>query len=411
MLLKNRYKVISRLGVGGFGETFLAEDTDLPSRRRCVIKRLKPVEGMLLEEAQRLFAQEAQILEELGKGSQGRVPELYAYFNEGEDFYLAMEYVNGIALDRKVSQTGPLDESEVWGRILRALLMTLEYVHARKVIHRDIKPANIIIRNDGTPVLIDYGIVKRQLTTLAGGQQAYAQSRSTTGTEGYTPDEQWKGKAIYASDLYALGMTAIFALTGKSPTELHDLETGEFVWRRYAPRVSAQLAGVLDKVVRENYRERYATASEMRLALDQARPEDERTVQRPIVANSALSPRVKDAQATNEVKTFRIAKPPAPLSGSLESPKSQPIQLFAAFDEDISNESGGSSVLRPVFLIVSLLFALLGSWQFFGFQHTKEENTHFWVAIGLFLISFGCAWLFFFLSIRKKDSEKPNTLV
>ncbi len=86
-LLNNRYQVIQTLGGGGFGETFLAEDTQMPSRRRCVIKQLKPIQDnpQVYQLVQQRFQREAAILEELGDGSD-QIPRLYAYFSEMDNF-------------------------------------------------------------------------------------------------------------------------------------------------------------------------------------------------------------------------------------------------------------------------------------------------------------------------------------
>ena len=96
MLLNNRYQIIQTLGSGGFGDTFLAEDTQMPSQRRCVIKQLKPIENnpAIYQLVQERFAREAAILEELGGISQ-QIPTLYAYFNLEEKFYLVQEWVEG----------------------------------------------------------------------------------------------------------------------------------------------------------------------------------------------------------------------------------------------------------------------------------------------------------------------------
>jgi serine/threonine-protein kinase len=112
MLLKNRYQVIWVLGSGGFGETFLAEDTQMPSGCRCVIKQLKPVvdNPQVYQLVQERFQREAAILEELGGNNQ--IPRLNAYFVEDGQFYLVQEYIEGQTLTQKL-QHGKLSESSV----------------------------------------------------------------------------------------------------------------------------------------------------------------------------------------------------------------------------------------------------------------------------------------------------------
>jgi serine/threonine protein kinase len=146
ILLKNRYQVIRVLGSGGFGETFLAEDTQMPSGCRCVIKQLKPVANnpQVYQLVQERFQREAAILEELG-GNNNQIPRLNAYFTEDGLFYLVQEYIEGQTLTQKLQQHGVLSESSVKD-ILINILPVLEYVHIKRIVHRDIKPDNIIIR-------------------------------------------------------------------------------------------------------------------------------------------------------------------------------------------------------------------------------------------------------------------------
>nr|MBA2749474.1 serine/threonine protein kinase [Tatlockia sp.] len=163
--LNGRYQVIQVLGHGGFGETFLAEDTYLPSRRRCVIKRLKLLNNPQMNQAgqqkfqQERFGREAATLEKLGEGSD-QIPKLFAYFAENEQFYLIQEWIQGPTLTDVVTAQESISEPDV-KNILVSLLSVLSYVHSGGIIHRDIKPDNIILRNlNNQPVLIDFGAVK-----------------------------------------------------------------------------------------------------------------------------------------------------------------------------------------------------------------------------------------------------------
>jgi serine/threonine-protein kinase len=265
VLLNNRYRVIQPLGTGGFGNTFLAEDTYMPSARRCVIKQLKPVtnDPAMYQQVQARFQREAAVLEDLGQGNP-QIPSLYAYFSENGQFYLIQEWIEGETLTKKVEQQGTLSEAAV-REILVSLLPVLDYVHSRRMVHRDIKPDNIIMRRqDGKPVLIDFGAVKEAMGTLVNSQGHSV----TIGTPGYMPSEQAAGQPVYASDLYSLGLTAIYLLTGKTPDALEtDPGTGEFIWRQTAPNISPSLAGVLDKAIQSHPRDRFSTAKEMLAAL------------------------------------------------------------------------------------------------------------------------------------------------
>jgi serine/threonine-protein kinase len=267
-LLNNRYRILRKLGAGGFGNTFLAEDTYMPSGRRCVIKQLKPVthDPQAYKIVQERFQREAAVLEELGEGNP-QIPRLYAYFSEAGQFYLVQEYIEGDTLTQKVERDGVLSDRDV-EKILTSLLPVLDYVHRNRMIHRDIKPDNVIIRQrDGLPVLIDFGAVKEAMNTLVNAPGTPAHSM-VIGTPGYMPPEQAGGRPTYASDLYGLGLTAVFLLTGKMPQELPtDQHTGEILWQQNAGKINPHLAKVIDRAIRFHARDRYATAQEMLNAL------------------------------------------------------------------------------------------------------------------------------------------------
>ncbi|MEL7241738.1 MAG: serine/threonine-protein kinase, partial [Cyanobacteria bacterium J06573_2] len=219
MLLNNRYQIIRTLGSGGFGETVLAEDTQMPSRRPCVIKQLRPIQDnpRVYQLVRERFGREAAILEELGNGS-SQIPMLYAYFSDNGQFYLVQEYIEGKTLTQVVQEKGLMDENSV-KQILTSILPVLEYVHSKGIVHRDIKPENILTDADGKPVLIDFGAVKETLSTLLT-PSGNATKSIVIGTPGFMATEQSVGRPMFASDIYSLGMTAIFLLTGKMPQEL-----------------------------------------------------------------------------------------------------------------------------------------------------------------------------------------------
>jgi serine/threonine-protein kinase len=266
-LLNNRYRVLRVLGDGGFGETFLAEDTQMPSGRRCVIKQLKPVANnpQVYQLVQERFQREAAILEDLGEGS-NQIPTLYAYFVENGQFYLVQEYIEGQTLTQLLQQ-GTLSETTV-KEILINILPVLDYVHAKGMVHRDIKPDNILIRNsDRKPVLIDFGAVKETMGTTVTVSGNPAQS-IVIGTPGFMPMEQSVGRPVFSSDIYSLGLTAIYLLVGKLPQELAtNPATGEIVWRNFAWSVTPSFAAIIDRAIQPMARDRYSNAREMLSAL------------------------------------------------------------------------------------------------------------------------------------------------
>jgi eukaryotic-like serine/threonine-protein kinase len=199
-ILRKRYKIIERLGTGGFGETYKAEDLER-FNSLCVVKKLKLQlhQPAFLNVARRLFDREAEMLLRLGE-KHDQIPQLFAYFEEKQEFYLVQEYVEGKTLAQIIERGKILSESEVIN-LLKDVLQILDYIHSKNVIHRDIKPANLIRRTiDNKIVLIDFGAVKE---TLADPNTVII------GTPGYMAPEQSQGTPQFCSDIYALGIIGI----------------------------------------------------------------------------------------------------------------------------------------------------------------------------------------------------------
>ncbi len=271
-LFRDRYLVLRMLGRGGFGVTFLAQDFQLPGRPFCVIKQLCPrvSEQKALETARRRFKREAATLAALGSHSQ--IPLLLDYFTIDEDFYLVQEYVRGMTLARLVRRQGCQPERVV-KRILREITLLLGYIHERGTIHRDVKPQNVILCQDGRLVLIDFGAVKEQLMRMV--ETTTQATTHFVGTVGFAPPEQFSLRPVYASDLYALGVTCLYLLTGKAPLDFKsDRRTGELQWRDRV-ELSAPFAQVLTKMLKPSLQERYSSAPEILRDLDRIAPQDD----------------------------------------------------------------------------------------------------------------------------------------
>ncbi|MEB3216647.1 MAG: tetratricopeptide repeat protein [Nostocales cyanobacterium 94392] len=264
--LVGRYQIISNLGGGGFGETFIACDTHLPGSPKCVVKKLKPqaTDPVTLETARRLFDTEAKVLYKLGRNE--HIPQLLAYFEENKQFYLVQEYIQGHDLNEEIKPGKPISENQVIS-LLQEILEILEFVHQQKVIHRDINPRNILRQEkDGKLVLIDFGAVK-QITTQVVSTRNQTKFTVAIGTPGYIPSEQAQGEPRFSSDIYALGIIIISAITGLSNEELEkDDDTNEIVWQKYAT-VSPEFAEIVDTMVRYDFRMRYSSATQALQAL------------------------------------------------------------------------------------------------------------------------------------------------
>lgn len=275
-ILRNRYQIMKHLGSGGFADTYLSEDRDLPGHPQCVVKNLKPTSPnpSVLPIARRLFETEAQVLYLLGQHDQ--IPKLFAHFEENGEFYLVQEFVDGHDLSTELTPGKRFSEPEVV-KLLQEILEVLVVVHQRNIVHRDIKPQNIMRRHDGKIVLIDFGAVK-EIGSLAVNTQGHVSSTIAIGTPGYMPNEQANRDPRLCSDIYAVGMIGIQALTGLLPQQLlQDPTTGELNWRNYV-QVSHELADILTKMVRYHFSQRYQSASEALQAINAIATQQQETI-------------------------------------------------------------------------------------------------------------------------------------
>jgi serine/threonine protein kinase len=254
-VIGKHYRLQKRVGGGGFSTSYIAEDIENEQQYHLVfIKHLKP-----RYLARQRFNTEAATLKKLGNHPQ--IPGLLNYFEEDNQFFLVQEFIRGKQFKEEIVRQ-ILSEAELIA-FLRDLLKILNFVHKHKVIHRDINPTNIIRQQEDNQLfLIDFGAVKEMSTTSLDPETKIVYTQ-VVGTPGYMPPEQYNGKPKYSSDLYALGRTAIYALTGKEPLELEDKTTGELKnWQEYT-YVSPSLAAILNKMIHPKYSQRYLSAAEV----------------------------------------------------------------------------------------------------------------------------------------------------
>lgn len=269
-IVGDRYRILRDIGHGGFGKTYLAEDINR-FNERCVLKELAPIAENQdsLEKAKELFSREAEVLYKL---QHPQIPRFREWFIEStrQSMFLVQDYVEGptyqdILRDRQ-NQSLTFSEPEVV-TLLMQLLPVLSYIHGRGVVHRDLSPDNLICRNrDRLPVLIDFGGVKEVTVSALKGRtptQSSKQNVTLIGKPGYSPEEQMRrGQVTAASDLYALGATALVLLIGKEPAEFYDAFHLKFDWKDKV-KVSARLAEILDKMVAHREADRYGTAEQV----------------------------------------------------------------------------------------------------------------------------------------------------
>src|SRR5919202_391804 len=285
LLLQERYRAIELMAQGGFSRTFLVVDHGQTPSLHCVLKQFwtKNLTPDALKKATTLFQQEALLLEELGKHPQ--IPTLLSHFEQNQYFYLVQEFIDGTNLARVVEEEGTLSEAQIW-QLLDDLLPVLKFIHDHQVIHRDIKPENIIRRTPPASlgkgeeqgkaftlgrtgsqiVLVDLGSAK-----LMTGIEAL-KTGTRIGSPEYVAPEQAKGKAVFASDLYSLGVSCIYLLTGIPPFDLFDVVNDCWAWRDYLTQdVSPNLAQILDKLLQNALTRRFQSVDQVMQAIADTR--------------------------------------------------------------------------------------------------------------------------------------------
>ena len=312
--LQGHYYIKQKLGEGTFGETYLAEDKS-KFDKLCVVKRLKPQNQSILRWVQQAFEQEARMLENLGKHPQ--IPELLAYFQERQEFFLVQEFIDGDNLRQQFTSGVGWNENQVTF-LLQSILEVLEFVHQHRVIHRDLKPENIIIRKkDNQVFIIEFGSVKQTTNQIFNTQGQLTATTAIVGTPGYMPMEQINGHPGLCSDIYAVGMIGIEALTGIFPSNIpRDSNTLELIWRNQV-QVRNEVANVLNRMVHYHHSKRYQSGAE------------------------AL-------QAVRELtKTIYVSPPPPPTP--------PPVQEYAGF----STRLVADIIDRTILIIASVIWDLI----------------------------------------------------
>ncbi|MHC5739115.1 protein kinase domain-containing protein [Nostoc sp.] len=258
MLLQERYRLLKQISKGGFCKTFLAVDEGQFPPVPCVVQEL-----LLESETSKTFQQKAKQLEELGKHPQ--IPALLAYFQQNGHFYLVQEFIAGTNLAQVVEEEGAFNETQIW-QLLEDVLPVFQFISDRNIIHRDIKPHNIIRRSPitkkGDFIIVDFTTAK--IVT----EIDWLTSETSIGSPEYAAPEQARGKTVFASDLYSLGVTCIYLLTQISPFDLFDIANDCWVWQQYlTTKVSDRLAQILDKLLQNAVNRRFPLADAVMQAI------------------------------------------------------------------------------------------------------------------------------------------------
>lgn len=253
------YQVLRTLGQGGMGTTYLAWDAvgKIAGHPQLLVLKQMNADMAKIAKAQELFEREAHTLQCLNHPG---IPKYYDFFVEGGKKYLAMELVHGQDLEKLIYLKGPVIPKQAIAWMIQTCDI-LEYLHSQKppLIHRDIKPANLMVRNyDNRIVVLDFGAVK-EIGTIPG---------TRIGAEGYCAPEQERGQPLTQSDLYAIGPTLIFLLTGENPLKFYRQQGRSFRFNvASVPTITPQLREVIDHATEPLPRDRYQNAQELATAL------------------------------------------------------------------------------------------------------------------------------------------------
>ncbi|MEL6927180.1 MAG: serine/threonine-protein kinase [Cyanobacteria bacterium J06600_6] len=367
--IQGRYYVVRQLGRGGVGVTFLAQDQQCFDSQ-CVVKQLKPktANQQTLAVARRLFNREAEIMNRLGHCD--RIPRLLAYFEQDNEFFLVQELIEGHDLSQEILPGKPWSESETVA-LLQDTLEVLLIVQQNSVIHRDLKPSNLMRRTqDNKIILIDFGSVKQVSTQIIDAAGEVKQTVAV-GTKSYMPMEQMMGRPGFYSDIYALGIIAVQALTGVNPKELAIDDDGETIWRNRLSRdvnYQPRFLDLLDRMIRYRHQERYTSAgvvlSDLK-QLDAAQNDSKETV---IIAKKQTEPSSVPASTAQSGKSKTTAAISGLTSPQVVNPSISETVITSKIQAPSTSKSkaGKSSKSRfkilPIVAMALALLAGLGGW-------------------------------------------------
>jgi serine/threonine protein kinase len=282
------YEILRKLGEGGMGVVYLALDTRL--QKQIAIKVVRPDFAGNAEYRKRLVS-EAQLAARL---SHPNIATVHALFDEGADIFIVSEFVPGPSL-REVVSRGPLPYARLV-RVFTSIARALESAHAKGIIHRDLKPDNVLLAEDDTPMIVDFGLAKSTRAILVSTRMA-SESGTHAGTPAYMAPEQVEdrpGQPLdFRCDLFAFGVTLYEAATGINPFEGRSLFTTLENIKRIEPATLGrpgtdlgQLDGIVQRCLRKNPADRYESTRDLVQDLERLRPSTVSIPPRPPVVAS-----------------------------------------------------------------------------------------------------------------------------
>ena len=372
--IQGRYYVVKQLGRGGVGVTFVAQDQQCFDSL-CVVKQLKPKSSndKTLEIARRLFNREAEIMNRLGHCD--RIPRLLAYFEHQNDFFLVQELIEGHDLSNEIIAGKPWSEEQTIA-LLNDILEVLSTVQQHSVIHRDLKPSNLMRRTkDRKIVLIDFGSVKQVSTQIIDAAGEVKQTVAV-GTKSYMPMEQMMGRPGFYSDIYAVGIIAIQALTGVPAKKYTINQNGEIIWRNLLdPKVNYQprFLNILDNMVRYRHQERYNSAGAVLSDLKQLDVEKNENGETVIINNNSATSNSSAQQGVGTKAATEVNKETRIITNTSQSSTNKKT-YWSNTESNPNNTQQKNSPFKLATAIATALLLLVGGIGAWFFLQQKESE-------------------------------------